>query len=642
MQYPSGNLDVQVQDLGGVQLLQQSARLVRPHANFTDEDYKEMGRISRLVQGMPLGLVLAAGWYEVLSFREIADEIEKSLDFLEGSTYDVPVRQRSVRAAFEYSWRRLSKSDQVSFMKLSIFRGGFSRQAAHRVTGTELRALRRLIDKSFIILRRDGRYEIHELLRKYGVEHLAESGESASIQDAHSEYYLGVLTQWEADIKGRRQIDTLKAIENDLENIRSAWYRAVEKMNESVINRSVEALHLFFSFRNWYREGAKLLQIAMEKLEPAGEGYPSPAYRRVLSRLAWHQSLGTTNNIDLDSKLKFCLQLAEREQHQEETAFILLQLGCHNIFINRDPANALEYLNKSLKLFQILDDKFYIAMVLHWLGYCHGFVSGARLMISYTQQSLDLAKETGNGVLIPDNMRNLAMGELCTGNYAAAERCCKEALAIDSRIGVRMGTAESKTLLSLIHFFRGDLDASCELAEEAIEMSRAVGYQSPMANALAALSLSAAVKGDLRKSERLAKESLAGNPTNFGIILGNWSLAVTYASMRMSELAWQSLQRAMEHAGSLLSDTVVAWMLPVAALLLAQSTFPGIAVEIVSTIENHPLSPTWIEQWDDYKATIDSLRNERCGVAFNAAWERGKTIEIRDILEFLQTAEQVA
>src|SRR3712207_6932284 len=59
-------------------------------------------------QGMPLALVLAAGWVHVLSFEEIAGEIAQSLDILESELHDLPERQRSVRAAFDYSWKRLS------------------------------------------------------------------------------------------------------------------------------------------------------------------------------------------------------------------------------------------------------------------------------------------------------------------------------------------------------------------------------------------------------------------------------------------------------------------------------------------------------------------------------------------------------
>jgi predicted ATPase len=77
---------------------------------------------------MPLALVLAASWLEVLPFRAIADEIARSLDFLETELRDVPERQRSLRAVFESSRNRLPAETQQAFMKLSAFRGGFTLQ----------------------------------------------------------------------------------------------------------------------------------------------------------------------------------------------------------------------------------------------------------------------------------------------------------------------------------------------------------------------------------------------------------------------------------------------------------------------------------------------------------------------------------
>ena len=86
-----------------------------------------MLRICRLVGGMPLGILLAAAWLRLLSPAEIAAEIAAhSLDFLEGEWQEVPERQRSLRAVFDYSWRLLSEREQGIFAGLSVFRGGFT------------------------------------------------------------------------------------------------------------------------------------------------------------------------------------------------------------------------------------------------------------------------------------------------------------------------------------------------------------------------------------------------------------------------------------------------------------------------------------------------------------------------------------
>jgi predicted ATPase len=167
------------------------ARLARPGLDRREYDVDGIERICRMVQGMPLALVLAAGWLDMLSFAEIAAEIAQSLDILERQAHDLPERQRSVRATFDYSWRRLGEAERRAFKWLSVFRGGFTRAAARAVAGADLRSLRTLVDKSFITAGED-RYEIHELLRQYAAELLRQSPEEAmAVEHGHARFFAG-------------------------------------------------------------------------------------------------------------------------------------------------------------------------------------------------------------------------------------------------------------------------------------------------------------------------------------------------------------------------------------------------------------------------------------------------------------------
>ncbi len=127
MAAPASASDPRALEFGAVQLFLHRARLLRPDLDLAAHDPEAIVRICHLVQGMPLGLVLAASWLEVLSVREVAEEIVQSLDFLEGRLRDMPARQRSVRATFDYSWKRLSPDQRQTFARVSIFRGGFTR-----------------------------------------------------------------------------------------------------------------------------------------------------------------------------------------------------------------------------------------------------------------------------------------------------------------------------------------------------------------------------------------------------------------------------------------------------------------------------------------------------------------------------------
>ena len=164
-----------------------------------------MLRICRLVDGMPLGIVLAAGWLETCTPAEIAEEIERSLDFLSSTWSDLPERQRSLRATLDHSWRLLSADERQAFQNLSVFQGAFTRQAAEQVAGVSSVGLRSLADKSLLFAPPTG-YTMHDLLRQYGAEKLAADEPLArQVRLAHSTYYLERLAGQESRLKSAQR-----------------------------------------------------------------------------------------------------------------------------------------------------------------------------------------------------------------------------------------------------------------------------------------------------------------------------------------------------------------------------------------------------------------------------------------------------
>jgi non-specific serine/threonine protein kinase len=182
MDVPEETLPISLEKAGqysAISLFLQSARRVSPNFELKTEDLEAVIRICHLVTGSPLGILLASAWTEMFSPQEIAEEISGNLDFLETEVSDISGRHRSIRAVFESSWNQLSEEERKTFRRLSIFRGGFKRQAAQAVCGARLPMLITLVRKS--LLHRDpasGRYEIHELLRQYAKEQLDSSGEA--------------------------------------------------------------------------------------------------------------------------------------------------------------------------------------------------------------------------------------------------------------------------------------------------------------------------------------------------------------------------------------------------------------------------------------------------------------------------------
>ncbi len=133
-----------------VRLFVESARRVSPNFKATESNLPALLRICGLVQGMPLGLEMAAAWCGALALHEIATEIERGIDFLAVDYTDLPECQRSIRTVFAWSWQQLNEAERHILRQIALFRGGFTLQAAQEVTGATLPILIRLIHKSLL------------------------------------------------------------------------------------------------------------------------------------------------------------------------------------------------------------------------------------------------------------------------------------------------------------------------------------------------------------------------------------------------------------------------------------------------------------------------------------------------------------
>ncbi len=199
------------------ELFLQRARRAHVRFNATTEDYAAIVRICQLVDGMPLGIELAAAWVRTLTCDEIAREIERGLDFLSTSTRDLPARHRSMRAVFDHSWRLLPENEQASLLRLSVFRGGFQREAAQTVAEATLPVLSTLVTKSLIRRSGTGRYDLHELIRQFAAEQLAERpAEQTATQARHGHYYLTFFGQSDERLRSSTQREALAELTVEL------------------------------------------------------------------------------------------------------------------------------------------------------------------------------------------------------------------------------------------------------------------------------------------------------------------------------------------------------------------------------------------------------------------------------------------
>lgn len=261
------------QTYDAVELFLNTARRVRVTIQPAGEDIDSIIRITQLLEGMPLGLELAATWVNTLSCQEIALEINRGLDFLETSLRNVPERQRSMRAVIDHSWNLLSSREQTILPRLAVFRGSFIRQASEQVAAISLRELAGLVDKSLVRRTPQGRFDLHDLIRQYSLEKLERlPADNLETRHRHCAYYCTRLSEWNVEMSGVRQGQALGEIETELENLQTAWDWTVCQGLAVQLEQAVDGLCMFYLRRARFSEGWNTCQKALEAIrltEPA-------------------------------------------------------------------------------------------------------------------------------------------------------------------------------------------------------------------------------------------------------------------------------------------------------------------------------------------------------------------------------------
>ncbi len=260
------------EEYSAVALFVQSARRAQTGFQLEDEQRSAVVRICHIVEGMPLGIELAAAWVPVLTCREIAHEIERGMDFLATSMRDVPERQRSLRAAFDHSWNLLAADEREVLSCLAVFQGGFVRQAAEQVAGASLPLLLALASKSLVRRGENGRYDLHEVVRQYALSHLADDGQrEEETRDRHCEFYLALLRDQEVTLKGAAQREALRQLTDEIDNVRAAWAWAVQREKFGSIGPALRSFALLFDIGGWVRQGIEALETVVQALRSRSE-----------------------------------------------------------------------------------------------------------------------------------------------------------------------------------------------------------------------------------------------------------------------------------------------------------------------------------------------------------------------------------
>ena len=198
---PSGS------DIAGseaIALFVDRARQLRRDFALTDGDVPQVAEIVRRLDGIPLAIEVAAARMDVMGPATLVERMPRRLDLLASGRRDATTRQATLRGAIDGSWNALTPAAQRALAQASVFRGGFTLEAAEAVLDPSAHGdapavvdvLGTLRAKSLVRVQgasdqpAELRFSLYESIRDYAGERLAASGDVAATRARHARYFL--------------------------------------------------------------------------------------------------------------------------------------------------------------------------------------------------------------------------------------------------------------------------------------------------------------------------------------------------------------------------------------------------------------------------------------------------------------------
>ncbi len=467
--YPSVPAIEAIESFSAVQLFAQRARQVQHQFSLRDH-LPAVLSICRQVEGMPLGLEMAASWLRVMSCEQIAARMASNLDFLTTSLRNVPERHRSLRVLFQQSWSLLTSDEQAVLRRLSVFRGGFDFEAAAAVAGATMEILAGLADKSLLRMGLSSRYDLHELLRQYTSEKLVDQGEINSTNQKHLAYFMRLAEDGEAHVYGRGQVEWYDRLESEMGNLRAALNWALSNGRAEMGLRMAAALRWMWEMRGHLEEGLnwfnKLLPISIDTsssvrakaLHRASEIAGQLAYEPKATLWAT-EALTLAREINDHWNLAWALSTAAyfTEQNSDQAVAMLeeslvlfrdlndalglshtLRRSAGSLLDQQRYSYAVEFLQEALANDRQADDKNGIAWDLCFMGvalWAHHH--SPKQVIPLYEESVAVFREIQDVRGTTHPLVLLAEVERSQGNFARSHALFRETLLIERGLGIR-------------------------------------------------------------------------------------------------------------------------------------------------------------------------------------------------------------
>jgi predicted ATPase/class 3 adenylate cyclase len=459
--------------------------------------------ICRRLDGLPLAIELVAARLVVLPPAEIVRALGEGLALRMEGPIDLPERQRTLRAAIDWSYLRLTESQRALHGCLAVFSDGASLADARTLAGgseTFLVDLEALIGWSLVRSEAsDGevRLSMLETVREYAIDRLRSEGRLDGLRDDHARHFLELALAAETELSGPDQNEWLNRLEREYDNLTSTldWLLSSGRAEDAL--RAVSALERFWRAHAHVSEARRWLALG---LDLAGD---APA--RIRADALWTAARQAAGQSDWDAAvpmLEDALSLFRSEKRRREEVFALSELGF--IALRRDDAKRAEELcGEALSLARSLGDDRALSAVLSILSDIARTRGDHARALASAEEALERRRALGDPTTIVDSTYDVGVAAFAAGDLDRSEEAFEATLEYARSLGDALYTAAALCMLGTTGLLKDELSLVEKRLNESVAIYRDLGDDRSCAECLSALGGYAAATGHPEEAARL-------------------------------------------------------------------------------------------------------------------------------------------
>ncbi|OBJ55333.1 LuxR family transcriptional regulator [Mycobacterium sp. 1423905.2] len=502
-----------------VELFVDRARLARPDFVVTAADADAVTDICGRLDGLPLGIELAAAAVRVMSVAEILDGLRHRFRLLTDEAATAPHRRRTLGASVDWSHALLSEPERVLFRRLAVFSGGFDIEAARAVCGDGAASdehhevfdrLTRLVDKSLVaaeISASTTRYSMLETVRHYAMRKLKASGEADEIRTRHRDHYtrIAALLDSPTDTDHQRRIEQ---VENEIDNLRTAFACCRESDD---IERALEltsSLQPLWLTRGRIHEGLAWFDAVLteEKLHQADVSAVVRG-RALADKAVLDASRNTPDNL---GQAQRAVAIA---REIDDPALLARALTACGAISSYSAEAASPYLAEAIGIARRLGDRWRLTQILTWQAYGAFYAGDPITTHAASAEGLSLAEAIGDQFHARSCRWTLGLAQMMKGQLAQAIAEFHAVTADADAAHDVLFKWGSRLALSNALAYRGDTNAARAAANASLTAAadlwpynEGFSYAVLATAALAAGDLTAAAEASQAAQQRLGEQ----------------------------------------------------------------------------------------------------------------------------------------